>query len=281
MTDGGATGALAAIAWLNGVQRVPAGALVLRRTLLGRWVPADLVVRSTRWQVVAWWPPLTASVVRGADRRAADTAASARGAAKQLDVRLRRIRPWWRALRALGALELTALVAGVPWAATRFGAWGLGVGCAVVLLLAAITSAAAAFAFRRVGDGRGAALRAALPLLSPFAAPRAADALLERVVADSPPELVARALLSPEEFAALIRPRAYDAQRGSGAAADESAPSLITLFGARYIASVVDTPPPGCVAGERYCPRCGIVYHERVAACDECAGVPLVVPAAA
>ena len=276
--DWGATAALAAIAWTNGVQRVPAGAVVLRRVLGGPWAPLAVDVRRTRWQVVGWWAPLTASLVLRAGATGAPlTVAWARRLERRVEARLRRARPFVRALRVMGALELASLVFGVPWGATRFGVWGLAGGVAAVLLLATITAATALLALRRTGVAWKTAARAALRLLSPFGAPRAADVLLERVVRDAPPELVARAVLPREAFASFIRPRAFDATRAARPATGEDGGRVLrTMIGAEFLAAVVAAPPLERRDGEAYCPRCAALYDAGVRACGDCDGVALV-----
>ena len=276
--DWGATAALAAIAWTNGVQRVPAGAVVVRRLLGGSWAPLAVDVRTTRWQVVGWWAPLTASLVlRAGATDAPLTVASARRVERRVGVRLRRARPFVRALRVLGALELASLLFGVPWAATRFGVWGLAGGVAAVLLLATVTAAIALVALRETGVAWRTAARASFRLLSPFGAPRAADVLLERVVRDAPPDLVARALLPREAFASFIRPRAFDATRAAPpATGDAGGRVLRIMLGAEFLAAVVAAPPSERREGEAYCPRCAALYDTGVPSCGDCAGVALV-----
>lgn len=280
-----AAAVLAAIVWLNGVQCVDQHALVLRRVLGGSWAAAAADSQSSRWRVVAWWAPLTASLVLPSgplESRA--TPAEVRRAGTLLTARLRRSRPYRRALCIIGVMELAAFVFGLSWATAQFGALGLASGMVVVLVLAAATAGTAAIALCRIGAAPRTAARAVLSLLSPFGAPRAADMVLERAVAGAPPELVARALLPRDAFLALVRPRAYDLVHACAAATSadgvsaqrERTASLVHLLDVDSLASLVESPPRDRMDGEPFCPRCGTLYRPGVTSCVDCEGVTLI-----
>ena len=280
--DWGATLLLAGITWIDGVGRVAPGSLVLRRALGGAWVatPADYTDRA-RWTVIACWRPLMSGLVlapaastRGGD----DDARGVRETDARLATHLSRTKPFVLALRLLGALALATLVLGVPWATGRFGGAGLLAGCGAALLLSAVTAGVAARALRALDHGRLASLGAAVSLLSPFAAPRAADAILAAAVGDAPQELVARRLLEPHPFEALMRPRAYDALRtpaNPGLPSDDGA-RLADLLGTDFLTAVVAAPPANCRPEEPFCARCGAVYRSETVTCFDCGGLELL-----
>jgi hypothetical protein len=258
--DWGTVGILAGVVTLEGFRRLPAGALVLRRPLLGPWSVAQVTIERGRWALVAWWPPFFTTVVLPPVRPAAPGATSADVAAF-----LRESRPWRIGLEALGALVLVALVAGLPLAVARFGPMGFLGGLGLVLALAATTSGLAAWARGALGLPR----RPALTALSPFAAPQAAERLLEEALAPVPRVLVLRALLPAAPFTAWLRPRLFDAARAAGP--DRDLADLVTPeLRAAFLA-----PPDRLPGADRYCPRCGASYRDGER-CGDCEGVALV-----
>jgi hypothetical protein len=271
--DWGTVAILAAITWLDGVRRVPAGALVLRQVAGGRWTVADAAMTAASWRLVAWWSPVTlALVIPSGGIPTADAASDATDGA--LATRVSRSRRALLGTRVLGALVLVGIVFGVPAAAGRFGGWGFVVALAVVMLIATAATGAAFCAVMRLGRGGRRAARLTVHLLWPFSAPRAAELLLEHVVAGAAPLMVARELLGSASFAAWVRPRAYDALHDVAELRDASA--LWTVVGHSALAAIVDTAPAHCDLGERYCPRCARVYRAGIAACAECRGLRLV-----
>src|SRR5687768_2641214 len=97
---------LAAITWLDGVRRVHADALVLRRVLGGPWTVAKPVDAGRTWRLVAWWSPFTLGLVIPPGGTVwADAAAE--GTDEAIGTRLAHCRRILVALRALGMLGLT------------------------------------------------------------------------------------------------------------------------------------------------------------------------------
>ncbi len=274
--DWGAVLALAAITWLEGLRRVPPDALVLRRVLGARWSVAEPVDFGRTWRLVTWWSPLTLAlvvppggIVRGE--------ASADRAGDALAGRLDACRHTLAALRILGALVLTTVVAGVPAAVGRYGAWGFVAAVVAALLLSLLTAIIAIRGVRRLRVSRWHAVRVGMPLLWPFAAPRAAVLLTEHANAGAPPLAIARRLLGADDFAAWVRPRAFDAL-SSTPTADGLGAALLSLIGRPALDAIVQTSPPGCASGERYCARCGRVYRASTARCADCGDVALSSP---
>lgn len=274
--DWGAVLALAVVTCLEGVRRVPADALVLRRVLGGGWTIAEPLDFGRTWHLVAWWSPLTLAVVvppGGIVRSGAPRGSSP----DRLDARVSGCRRAVVALRILGGLLLLAIIVGAPTAAGRFGAWGFATTVGVVLLVSLLTALRTLRALREMHVDWRVAARVAAPLLWPFTAPRAAEIVLEHAVAGAPPLAVARQLLGDAGFATWVRPQAYDAL-AAGTTADGHGSALLTVVGRPALAAIVRTPPTGCGSGECYCARCGRVYRSGTALCADCGGVSLSSP---
>lgn len=268
---------LAAVTWLDGVRRVPAGALVLRRMLGDRWSAADAPGTGGR-QLVAWWSPFTLALVVPPGGIATD--GRLRNAAGHgVEDRVARLRRTAPALRALGAAVLAGIVIGIPAAVARAGGWGFVAAVSGVLFLSLTTAVVATYAVRRLGCSWRQAARVTAPLLSPFTAPRAAELALEHAVAGAPPIVVARGLLDATSFAAWIRPRAYDALSAGGGAGDDAAELLAVVERSR-LAAIMQTPPSHCEPGDCWCLRCGRAYRPGTPVCADCEGVPLAPTAA-
>jgi hypothetical protein len=257
--DWSTVGVLALVVLLDGLRKVPAEALVLRSVLGGPWHPVESSGVRLGWRIVSLWPPISRHIVlsRAEPPDPPDVVA-----------RLRALGWTAPALMVLGWPSLGALVLGVPIAAARFGGWGLVGGAAIAELVAVVSAVIAFSALRRLHFPRSAAARRAAVLLSPFAAPRAGELVLEAAVEGLPPVAVLRALLSDAAFDAWLRPRAYDALQGNPdpmLRADQAWESLAVVVGAR---------PPGVLG--LYCPRCGQGYRDGTATCHGCDGVGLV-----
>jgi hypothetical protein len=257
--DWSTVGVLAVVVLLDGLRKVPAEAVILRSVLGGPWYPVEPSEMRPGWRIVSLWPPIYRHIVLSG--RVASPASP--------DVVGRVHAVGWAApvLTVLGWLSLSALVLGVPIAAARFGGWGLVGGAAIAELVAMVSAVVAFLALRRLQFPRSAAARRAAVLLSPFAAPRAGELVLEAAVEDLQPVAVLRALLPDAAFDAWLRPRMYDAMHGN------SDPILPAYLASEPHAVVVGARPPG-VHG-LYCPRCGQSYREGTAACWGCDGVGL------
>jgi hypothetical protein len=163
-------------------------------------------------------------------------------------------------LRILGVVELLALVVGVPFALRRFGALGFFAALGVVLVLCLTIFTALAFSARGLGKPWRAALGWAFPYLSPFAAPRGAEVLLEETLRDVPPSVASSALLPADAFLRWVRPLAYDARNGR-----EVDRRLLEGLNLNALgASLTSHNGPGM-----WCPRCGATFVQGEA-CSEC-----------
>jgi hypothetical protein len=275
---------LAAVTLLDGLRRVPAGAIVLRRVLGSPWAVSDRETRAGI-QLLSWWNPLSVALVVPSG----GIVANSRGdvTVDTLGARLAKVQRLVTVLRLLGTFVLLWIVFGIAGAMARFDAWGLVASLGILLLLSTLTAAVVVVVVRRRGSSWREALRAGAPLLYPFSAPRAAETVLLNAVAGTAPLMVARQLMGADRFAAWIRPHAYDALRAAKLLVwfdvrDGDASGLASLtaaVGRSDLRAIVETPPTHCANGEYYCPRCARAYRSGRATCAECAGLPLV-PAA-
>jgi hypothetical protein len=273
--DWGTVVLLAAITWLDGVRRVPTGALVVRRLLADRWTVVELADPGRTWRLVSWWSPFTLALVVPPGGMSATVGAPGEATDDALAARLALSDRALLRLRVLGASVLVGIVIGIPAAVARFGSWGFAAGVAAVLLLALATAVAASCVVRGLGHSWRRATRIAAPLFWPFSAPRAAEVVLEQAIAGAPPLMVARRLLGAAGFGAWIRPQAYDALRGEGST-HELAAAVLTLVGRPGLAAIVQTPPANCEPDEGYCARCARVYRAGTATCAHCPAVALL-----
>jgi hypothetical protein len=246
---------LALLTLIEGVRRVPRGSVVLHRVLFGQWrvKPPE---PGERVRLLSWWSPLMSSIVlvpRQKYRRADADAVRAQLEGRDLYTAL-------FDLRVLGVVELLALVGGVPFALARFGALGFFVALAAVLLLCLTIFVALAFSARGLGKPWRTALRWALPYLSPFAASRGAEVLLEEALRDVPPSVVSGALLPADAFRRWVRPIVYDA--GHGREVDRSLLEGLNLN--ELGASLASQNGQGM-----WCPRCGATFVQGES-CSEC-----------
>src|SRR5918992_5558506 len=163
---------LAFVTWLDGMRRVPDGALVLRRALNGRWTVDDERDPDSSFRLVAWWSPFTLALVIPSGG-VPDADASNVLTNEALDVRLTRVRRVVGVLRLLGALLIVGIVLGFAAAVARFGAWGFVAALGAVLLLTLVAFVVTMCAMKASGRRWRRAARIAAPLLWPFTAPRA------------------------------------------------------------------------------------------------------------
>ena len=248
---------LAAIVLLDAVRAVPLGSQLASRFLFSPWRPGAEPAAARGVRLLSWCPPLTMAVV-------VPEAAQTSRALPDRDALAR----WCLALRIGAGMSLLLLVVGVPLAVGSFGTFGFGASVALVLVFDVFVMVLAAVALVRLGAPRGRAWRGAAPIIGPFTTPRAAEIVVERVLEGATPVAAMRYLLSADSFAAWVRPRAYDAlHRGVIDAA-------VAALGREELEAVVAAPPRDAVTGERYCPRCSVVYQERAESCSACE-VPL------
>jgi hypothetical protein len=257
-------GLFTALVLVEGLRRVPAGALVVRATGWSGWEPAGETEPRARWQLVSWWSPLARSLVLPPLDGAATLSIDELSA--RLDV-ARRAAPW---LAGGGALTLAALILGLPVASARLGALGFLGGAVLVLTLAFTTAALGALALRRLGPAGGGRRRQVLGWCSPFASGRVIEGIYEAALAGASPAQALRALAGERVFAHWARARAYDVVRCGSTDADLSAAG-----DAATLSSIVAAVPHMEAGGGSYCPRCGATWSVERGSCPDCA-VPLV-----
>ncbi|HEX2209102.1 MAG TPA: hypothetical protein VHG93_15590, partial [Longimicrobium sp.] len=249
--DWGTFWLLAAITLGEGLRRVPAGSVLLRHVTGYPWQVAAGPLRASAWRLASVFSPLALHLV-----------VPAAGEARN-DVRLRK--GWIAILRIPALLALVALLAGVPLLSASMGTRGLIYAVIAVFGAALLAALLALAALRWMGAGWKAAAWDAFRILSPFTAPRAPEIVLERVMTGVPPADAIRVLLPADDFAAWIRPFAYDARvRG----ADDA------LVAREEAERILRAPPAGVAPGDVYCPRCGSTYLPGVETCHACE-VPL------
>jgi hypothetical protein len=252
----------AALVLLEGLRRVPAGALVIRGMGPTGWRPLGTPEPRPRWRLISWWSPIVpALVLAPLEGRTAVRAAD-------LEVRLKaatRAAPW---LTGSAAITLLGLIVGLPVASARFGAIGFLAGAALVLTLAVANAAAGAFTLRRLGSPRRRGQL--LAWCSPFAAGRVMEGVYEAALAGASQAQAVRALAGEDLFATWSRARAYDLvitraeDPDLSAAADEAT-----------LSAIVAARPLEGHAGASFCPRCAATWVLSEGPCPAC-GVPLM-----
>jgi len=240
---------LALLTLIEGVRRVPRGSVVLHRVLFGRWT-VEPPEPGERVRLLSWWSPLMSTIVLAPRQQYRRTDA---------DV-LQSLYTALFDLRVLGVVELLVLVLGVPFALQRFGALGFFAALGVVLLLCLTIFTAVAFSARGLGKPWRAALRWALPYLSPFAAPRGAEALLEEALRDVPPSVASGALLPADAFLRWVRPIVYDARNGR-----EVDRGLLQGLNLKDLGAALTSQN----GQGMWCPRCGATFVQGES-CSEC-----------
>ncbi|HYK82159.1 MAG TPA: hypothetical protein VEU55_03365 [Gemmatimonadales bacterium] len=256
--------ALLGLTLLEGVRRVPQGAVTAFVVGLSSWKVNAPPAATSRARLVSWTAPLSLHVVLP------PTPTPARPAG--LRRRWRRVRQSLLTIRLLSTVDLLALVIGVPAATARWGVRGMVVALVEVVALTAVVVIESAAILRETGLPRRAVWRAVRGLVSPFAAPHASEVVIETALADVSQLVALQLLLPAEEFAAWVRPRAYDSLQ-VGAADDRELDAVLSPSARR---SLVETAP----SAHAYCPRCGTEYRVASAMCTDCHDVPLRQPAA-
>lgn len=246
----------------DGVQRVPAGAWVLRHPAGYAWQVAQEPRAAEGRRLVSWLSPLVCHVVL----------TPGPGTGRTVPPRLGR---WVTLLRVPGAVAFAAIVVGVPLLSASMAFLGLVYALALAFGAALVTALLSVLALWRMGVPARAAAGKAFGILSPFAAPRAPEMVLSGALEGVAFADAVRALLPPEEYAGWARPLAYDLARGragEGVTAD-------ALLPAGDVQAILRQPPPGSAAGDVYCARCGRVYLPTATACRACEGAELVTAA--
>jgi len=247
---------LALLTLIEGVRRVPRGSVVLHRVLFGRWT-VDPPEPGERIRLLSWWSPLMSTIVLAPRQKYQRTDA----AAVRSQLEGRDLYTALFDLRVLGVVELIVLVLGLPLALQRFGALGFLAALGAVLLLCLTIFTALAFSARALGKPWRAALRWSFPYLSPFAAPRGAEVLLEEALRDVPPAVASSALLPADAFRLWVRPFVYDASNGR-----EVDRRLLEGLNLKELRVALAQEPAG---QGLWCPRCGATFVQGES-CSEC-----------
>jgi len=129
---------------------------------------------------------------------------------------------------------------------------------------------------RWLGMTRRASLRASIPLLSPFTAPRACEAIIAAAVRDLSPLAQIAVLFGEARFLQWIRPSAYDALHGHRADSEANAVTSLVAALPRPVLERALGGPAGDERGVRYCPRCARTYREDITTCYECEALGLL-----
>ena len=261
---------LFAISAFEGVRRLGPEELVVRCSPLGDW----RVVSPTRlwgeWYVVSVLPPFFVTVVIPLD-----VATNGFSGARRDIPSLTRSSFSASALRILGALDLLALVVGVPWSVAKFGASGLLAFLVIVFALSAAIFLSCTVILIRQGETRKRALRAAISFLSPFASPLAGEAILSARMRSYPRLTAISGLLGEARFHALIRRAVYDVGLRPRSESNRWLDRIALSLPESERAKIINSASAGCSELERYCPRCAEKYLLEASFCAECDGVRL------
>jgi hypothetical protein len=241
----------------EGVRRVPAGAVLLRNAAGYPWQVAAGPYAAQGWRLASWLSPLVCHLVLVPGPGEGRTAP-------------RHLRRWAAALRVPSLLALLALVVGVPLLTASAGVVGLIQAVVLAFGASLLAALASVLALWRMGVPVKAALGDALPLISPFAAPRAPEIVLARALDGVGFADALRCLLPADAFAEWMRPVAYDLSRGL---AEDGVSALLP---AGEAAAILRARPAESGAGDVYCARCGRVYLPTATACRACEGAEMV-----
>lgn len=263
---------LALVTLLEGIRRVPRGSLLLRRVLFGTWRvrPVSPAMAHDSLQLLSWWSPIVSTIML---RPLPPPETAPKPRPWKIDAvrgRLEEHRHTLLDVRVLGLAALLSLVVGIPLAVDRLGAQGFFFALGLLGIICFFVFERMYAAARALGKTRKAALSWSIGSFSPFAAPRAAEVLLEELVRDMPPGLVARVLLPFAEFLAWVRPHAYDSSQGAPA----DSRLLAGLDPAELKQSLAPPDPALAIGGQLWCPRCGATFVQ-ADACSEC-GIALL-----
>ena len=259
----------------------PADVLVVRSGL-GSWIVREPWARVGPFALAGWWPPVTTPLVvlaKSADQGgrppwSADfSVATSRGRR-----RLRRVGLVVGVLRALGVLLLLWIAMAIPLATGRFGVHGLVRAIIQAFVIAIVMALLTMLGLRWLGAARSASIRAVLPLLSPFTAPRACELVLAAAIRDLDPLAQIAALYGEARFLHWIRPWAYDELHGRGRATVPDADAIAVLVESlpRRVLERAVQSAPGNEPGSHYCPRCARTYRDDILTCHDCDALSLV-----
>ena len=264
--DWPAFGFLALLTLLDGLRQVPAGALVLRKTLGGSW---HVVSPGVGYRIVSWWPPFTTTLILApAQDRSSSQAA---GRSKRQEESLSAVRRRAGVLQLLGLLSFLALVVVIPVAMRWWGGLGFLSSLFAVLVLSWLVTGLSFYFSNSLDLSTRQRIMFALPRLNPFASPAAGEALLERALNGGDPLAVARLLMEEEEFSAWVRPLAYDVAEGTDT---DQGRELVRVIGRNELKALISSRPASIPANTPWCPRCGSEFAPASTECPACE-VPL------
>lgn len=280
--DASTIAVLALVLWLDGWRRMSATDLLLVRPGFGEWTAREPWARFGPFALVGWWPPVVIPMLLATKHSAdqggvhAPWSADFSTAVSRGRRRLRRVGLVVGVLRALGVLLLLWIAVAIPLATGRFGVYGLVRGIVQAFAIAVVMALLAMLGLRWLGTTRSASLRASIPLLSPFTAPRACEAIIAAAVRDLSPLAQIAALFGETRFLQWIRPLAYDAVHGRVEDGESNAVAALVAALPRPVLERALSDPSRDERGVRYCPRCARTYREDIATCYECDALGLL-----
>ena len=261
---------LFAISAFEGVKRLGSEQVVMRSNPFRDWHVVSPMRLWGQWHIVSVLAPFFVTVVIPFDAETNPFSGTDWDAAVFTRPTLSII-----ALRLLGALDLAALVVGIPWSVARFGAIGLLTTLGILLVLSATIFLSYSLILIGQGETWRHALRAAISFLSPFASPFAAEAMLSAWMRRHPRLSAISGLLGETRFHALIRRSVYDVELRSPHRANGWLEQIALSLPKNERAKIIGSASAGCSELERYCPRCSEKYLLQSSICAECDGVPL------
>src|SRR5688500_6363557 len=282
--DASTIAVLALVLWLDGWRRMGATDLLLVRPGFGAWAAREPWARVGPFALAGWWPPVVIPMLVPSKPPADQGGASAPWSADfSIAVargrrRLRRVGLIAGVLRALGVFLLLWIALAIPLATGRFGVYGLVRAVVQAFAISVAMVLLAMLGLRWLGMTRGASVRATLPLLSPFTAPRACEIVLAAAVRELAPLAQVAAFFGEPRFLQWIRPQAYDVLHDRSDEVSGELDSVAALVAAlpRPVLERALTAPRSEERGVRYCPRCARTYREGIPTCYECDALALV-----
>ena len=278
---------LALVLWLDGWRRTSPTDVLLVRSGMQEWIEREPWARLGPFALVGWWPPVVIPMVVST-KASADRGASAPPwsadffvAAARGRRRLHRVRLVVGLLRLLGVLVLAWIALAIPLATGRFGVHGLVQGILQAVAISGVMALLTMLGLRWLGVSRNMSIRATLPLLSPFTAPRACEVVLAAALRDLAPIAQIAALFGHARFLRWIRPFAYDVLHGRHETLGQEVTPAVALVAAlpRVVLERALGDAPSEEVGVRHCPRCARTYREGIATCHDCDALALVTPA--
>jgi hypothetical protein len=263
---------LAAITLSEGIRRLAADAIVVRRSLLGRWSVARANEIGNGIRLVSPCIPVSVPLVLTPVGTEGVGSPGLRRLRSRFTARAERTHLALITLQVQGMAVLLALVVGIPLAAFR-GPRELALVFGVVLSLSVGQACLTAAALMRAGARRSRSLAAACRIVWPFAAFRAAEVVQAQIAAGVPRMAVLHGLLGQDALLRAYRPLVHDIIQAGDAS--EDAGTLLELVGRPRLEAFLRHRPDGDAA---CCPRCGVEYEASRERCADCL-VPLQSPA--